>query len=135
MIIDCVFCQHENLEIIAENELALAFPDICPVSKGHSLIIPKRHIEAYFEATPEEHAALSSLAGQVKLIIDRQFSPDGYNIGANVGQAAGQTVFHFHLHIIPRYRGDVADPRGGVRKVIPTYSCHRLNNAELDQPG
>jgi diadenosine tetraphosphate (Ap4A) HIT family hydrolase len=135
LIGDCVFCQREKLKIIAENELALAFPDICPVSEGHSLLIPKRHLETYFDATPEEHAALSSLAGQVRQILDQQFSPDGYNIGANIGWAAGQTVFHFHLHLIPRYSGDVADPRGGVRKVIPSYSCHRLNSAEDSQPG
>jgi diadenosine tetraphosphate (Ap4A) HIT family hydrolase len=132
---DCIFCHRENLEIIAENEMALAFPDICPVSRGHTLVIPKRHIETYFNASLEEHAAISSLVGQVRQILDQKYSPDGYNIGANVGPAAGQTVFHFHLHVIPRYRGDVADPRGGVRKVIPNYSCHRLNNVEDQHRG
>ena len=120
---DCIFCQRDKLEIIAENELALAFKDSCPVSEGHSLVIPKRHVETYFDASPEEHAAISSLVGQVSRILQKEVSPNGYNIGANVGEAAGQTVFHFHVHIIPRYRGDVADPRGGVRKVIPNRSC------------
>ncbi len=116
---DCVFCRRDKLEVIAENELALAFKDSCPVSKGHCLVIPKRHVGTYFDASPGEHAAINSLVGRVRMILQKDFNPDGYNIGANIGEAAGQTVFHFHLHIIPRYRGDVADPRGGVRKVIP----------------
>ncbi|MBM4236079.1 MAG: HIT family protein [Firmicutes bacterium] len=120
---DCIFCQRDRLEIIAENELALAFKDSCPVSEGHCLVIPKRHVATYFDAGPEEHSAISILIGEVSRILNRDLSPDGYNIGANVGEAAGQTVFHFHIHIIPRYRGDVADPRGGVRKVIPNRSC------------
>jgi len=125
---DCIFCRRDKLEIIAENELALAFKDRCPVSMGHSLVIPKRHVETYFDAGPEEHAAISSLVGQVSRFLQKDLNPDGYNIGANVGEAAGQTVFHFHIHVIPRYRGDVADPRGGVRKVIPSGSCHPLDS-------
>jgi len=126
----CIFCDRESLEIIAENDLALAFFDACPVSEGHALIIPKRHVETYFDATPEEHGAISLLAGVVKNMLEKELSPDGYNIGANIGPAAGQTVFHFHVHIIPRYRGDVEDPRGGVRKVIPNRSCRRHCNEE-----
>ncbi len=125
---DCIFCRRDRLEVTAENELALAFKDSCPVSDGHSLVIPKRHVETYFDACPEEHAAISSLVGQVRRLLQEDLSPDGYNIGANVGEAAGQTVFHFHIHVIPRYRGDVADPRGGVRKVIPNRSCPRRDN-------
>lgn len=119
IIEECVFCHPENLEIIAENHLALAFFDACPVSPGHSLVIPRRHVATYFEAGPEEHAAMAALLGETRLLLDSRYKPDGYNIGANVGPAAGQTVFHFHLHLIPRYRGDVPDPRGGVRKVLP----------------
>ena len=119
---ECVFCLRDSLEVIAENKLALAFYDACPVSNGHVLIIPKRHVETYFDASIDEHQAISRLIIEVKSILDKKFSPDGYNIGANVGQTAGQTVFHFHIHIIPRYRGDVEDPRGGVRKVIPNRS-------------
>jgi diadenosine tetraphosphate (Ap4A) HIT family hydrolase len=122
---DCVFCQRDSLEIIAENDLALAFYDGCPVSEGHTLVIPKRHVETYFDATAEEHGAISMLVGEVKKLLQAKLNPDGYNIGANVGPAAGQTVFHFHMHIIPRYRGDVEDPRGGVRKVIPNRGCPR----------
>ncbi|MFO7952683.1 MAG: HIT family protein [Bacillota bacterium] len=119
---NCVFCQQNNLEIIAENKLALAFYDGCPVNSGHVLIIPRRHIETYFDASIEEHTAIIRLTHRVKEYLQKQYNPDGYNIGANVGAAAGQTVFHFHIHIIPRYRGDVRDPRGGVRKVIPHRS-------------
>lgn len=128
----CVFCQRERLEVIAENKLALAFNDGCPVSKGHTLVIPKRHVDNFFLASPEEHSAIVELIHEVKHILQDKFSPDGYNIGANVGPAAGQTVFHFHMHIIPRYRGDVPDPRGGVRKVLPCRSYHpECNKAEL----
>ncbi len=115
---NCVFCQWENLVVVAENEQALAFYDACPISKGHILIIPKRHVETYFDATAEEHTAMINLIYRVKEYIQKKYNPDGYNIGANVGLDAGQTVFHFHIHVIPRYRGDVADPRGGIRKVI-----------------
>jgi diadenosine tetraphosphate (Ap4A) HIT family hydrolase len=122
---DCVFCHPEKLDIIAENDLALAFHDACPVSRGHCLVIPKRHVEQYFAATAEEHAAMVNLIFNVRQQLEEKFSPDGYNIGSNIGFDAGQTIFHFHIHIIPRYHGDVIDPRGGIRKVIPTRSHHR----------
>jgi len=115
----CIFCKREKLNIVTENELALAFYDGCPVNRGHILVIPKRHVETYFEASFEEHTAMVRLTHKVKEYLQQKYNPDGYNIGANVGPAAGQTVFHFHIHIIPRYRGDVPDPKGGVRKVIP----------------
>ena len=123
---DCVFCHPGSLNIIAENELALAFEDACPVSRGHCLVIPRRHVEDYFGATVEEHAAMVSLIFAVCRYLQEKYNPDGFNIGSNVGSDAGQTIFHFHTHIIPRYRGDVADPRGGIRKVIPTRSHHQL---------
>ena len=125
---DCVFCNIEALEIVAENKLALAFYDACPVSKGHILVIPKRHVENYFDASPEEHNAISRLIFRARQYLDKKYSPDAYNIGANVGRDAGQTVFHFHVHIIPRYRGDVKDPRGGIRKIIPLRSSHLACN-------
>ncbi len=121
----CVFCQRGNLSIIAENDLALAFYDGCPASKGHTLIIPRRHVETYFEASFEEQAAITKLTYDVKDYLQAKYKPDGYNIGANIGPAAGQTVFHFHIHIIPRYRGDVANPKGGVRKVIPHFKSNK----------
>lgn len=97
----------------------LALWDAYPVSPGHALIIPRRHIATWFDATDAERAALAAATEQVKAEIEKLHRPDGYNIGINVGEAAGQTVFHLHVHVIPRYRGDVALPRGGVRHVIP----------------
>ncbi|MDR3587263.1 MAG: HIT family protein [Desulfosporosinus sp.] len=102
----CVFCTLPETEILAENELAKAFFDKYPVSAGHVLIIPKRHVANLFEATPEEMASIGGLLRRVKEQIDEQFHPDGYNVGVNVGDVAGQTVFHLHVHVIPRYRGD-----------------------------
>ncbi len=115
---DCVFCQPGKLPIITENKLALAFYDDCPINEGHTLIIPRRHVETYFDASREEHAAMLDLIYELRDYLQKKYNPDAYNIGANIGRAAGQTVFHFHVHVIPRYRGDVADPRGGIRKVI-----------------
>ena len=113
----CVFCQ--ITDIVLENELALAFYDKYPVNKGHLLIIPKRHVEQYFDLTEQERIAIDELLFQGKKMLDEQYQPDGYNIGVNSGEAAGQTVFHVHVHLIPRYDGDMKDPRGGVRGVIP----------------
>jgi diadenosine tetraphosphate (Ap4A) HIT family hydrolase len=114
---ECVFCNIPEDQVIAQNGLALAFFDRYPVNKGHVLIIPKRHVATYFDATPDETKAIANLLAEVKEQLDAQFAPDGYNIGVNVGAAAGQTIFHLHVHLIPRYVGDVADPRGGVRKI------------------
>ena len=82
-------------------------------------MIPRRHYASVFDATAEEFAAMWEVIGQVKQLIDKEYKPDGYNIGVNVGQAGGQSVFHMHMHIIPRYKGDVENPKGGVRGVIP----------------
>ncbi|MCQ6277065.1 HIT family protein [Bacillus sp. V3B] len=83
------------------------------------LIIPKRHVEQYFHLTVQERNAIDQLLFEGKKMIDEQDQPDGYNIGINCGEAAGQTIFHVHVHLIPRFRGDMEDPRGGVRGVIP----------------
>ncbi len=114
----CPFC-NEGLEIVCENGFAFAIYDKYPVNQGHILIIPKRHVSDFFETTPEEREAISALLQECKSIIDKSYSPDGYNIGVNVGKTAGQTIFHVHVHLIPRYEGDMTDPRGGVRGVIP----------------
>lgn len=114
---ECVFCNVPKDEIIAENELALAFFDRYPVNQGHTLIVTKRHVETYFDATLEEKDSITRLLIDVKKKLDEEFHPDGYNIGVNVGAAGGQTVFHLHVHVIPRYRGDVPDPRGGIRRI------------------
>ncbi len=114
---DCPFCGEP--EITIENELAFDQYDSYPVSAGHCLIIPRRHVAEYFQATAEEKASIWALVDEMKIIIDRKYKPDGYNIGVNIGETAGQSVPHIHIHIIPRYRGDVENPRGGVRGVIP----------------
>ncbi|EGW38560.1 MULTISPECIES: HIT family protein [unclassified Desulfosporosinus] len=103
---DCVFCTLPETQILVENELARAFFDKYPVSAGHVLIVPKRHTANLFDATKEEMASIGDLLRKVKEQLDEQFHPDGYNVGVNVGEAAGQTVFHLHVHVIPRYHGD-----------------------------
>lgn len=116
---ECVFCNVPESDIIAENELALALFDRFPVNRGHALIVPRRHVATYFEATEEEQHAMNHLLSEVKRLLDVRYSPDGYSIGVNVGTAAGQTIFHLHVHLVPRYTGDVPDPRGGVRNIKP----------------
>jgi diadenosine tetraphosphate (Ap4A) HIT family hydrolase len=105
---------------IAENALAFAIRDGFPVSPGHTLVVPKRLVATWFDATRDEQHALLDLVDLVKAQLDAEFHPDGYNIGWNAGAAAGQTVMHLHIHVIPRYLGDMPDPRGGVRHVIPS---------------
>lgn len=112
----CIFCTLET-EVLVENALSQAFFDKYPVNKGHVLIIPKRHLATLFEATSEEMMSLWKLIEEVKEELNKRFHPDGYNIGVNIGAAAGQTIFHAHIHVIPRYQGDVKDPRGGIRKI------------------
>ncbi|BBL68817.1 HIT family protein [Methanoculleus chikugoensis] len=115
----CPFCNPAEDEIILANDLCYARYDKYPVSPGHLLLIPYRHIPDFFAATDAEHAALLALVREAKTLLDEQFHPDGYNIGVNVRAAAGQTVMHLHVHVIPRYAGDVDDPRGGVRGAVP----------------
>lgn len=115
----CIFCNLNSERFIAENELCLAIRDGFPVTKGHTLIIPKRHVADYFDLTSNEIAAMLTMMKEVKCQLDNELHPDGYNIGINVNAAAGQTVFHVHMHLIPRYIGDVENPKGGVRGVIP----------------
>lgn len=113
----CVFCEFvKNKGYLLENELAFAVYDSFPVNKGHTLIIPKRHFESYFDALPEEILAMDDLVKKAKKFLDEEYKPDGYNIGVNVGADAGQGIFHMHIHLIPRYKGDVENPRGGIRK-------------------
>ncbi|MEX0768857.1 MAG: HIT family protein [Microthrixaceae bacterium] len=114
-----VFSQIDSSEWIASNKFGFAIFDNYPVTQGHVLIISHREIPTWFDATASEQAGLLELTQQVKLLLDAQFSPDGYNLGINAGAAAGQTISHLHIHLIPRRTGDVADPRGGVRYVIP----------------
>ncbi len=114
----CVFCELSKEEILFENDLAVAFFDSYPVSKGHTLVIPKRHCKTYFDLNNKEIGAIFDLSQKVKDYLDKKYKPDGYNIGFNVLEAGGQTVMHVHMHIIPRYLGDSPRPRGGIRKII-----------------
>jgi diadenosine tetraphosphate (Ap4A) HIT family hydrolase len=100
--------------------LVLGIWDRYPISPGHALLIPKRHVATWFEATAEEQAALLTAVDAARAEIERDHRPDGYNMGINIGPAAGQTVPHLHVHLMPRYEGGVSDPRGGVRYVIPS---------------
>jgi len=113
----CIFCG--NPDRVIENELAFAHYDSYPVNPGHCLIITHRHVAEYFQATAEEKAAIWALVDEMKIILDEEFKPDGYNVGVNIGKTAGQSVPHLHIHMIPRYKGDMEDPKGGVRGVIP----------------
>lgn len=113
----CPFCDKSNYDSISD--LAFTKTDSYPVSKGHTLVIPKRHISSYFDCTENERLELWALVEKVKGQLDQAYTPAGYNIGINIGEAAGQTVPHMHIHIIPRYSGDMDNPRGGVRGVIP----------------
>lgn len=116
----CVFCDGVRAgDILAENEVAAAFLDGFPLTPGHTLIVPKRHEPDFLRLSPDEMIALCRLLAPIREFLDRDFRPDGYNLGVNVGEAAGQTVDHAHIHVIPRYAGDVAEPRGGVRWIIP----------------
>ncbi|MGD8407476.1 MAG: HIT family protein [Thiohalophilus sp.] len=102
-----------------EKELAYSARDTYAVSPGHTLVIPRRHVASFFDLTQEEINACMELINEERKLLDEEFKPDGYNIGVNVGTAAGQSIHHVHIHIIPRYEGDVENPQGGVRHVIP----------------
>ena len=116
---DCPFCRVEEKRIIFRNYHVVVFRDAFPVSKGHTLIIPTRHISSIFDADEELRGEIMKALDESKKILDREFKPDAYNIGINDGALAGQTVNHLHVHLIPRYKGDSSDPRGGVRWIFP----------------
>ena len=116
----CIFCKIKHEELQFENQLAYSSIDSYPVSEFHSLIVPKRHVETYFELNNEEIQACNELILKTKKkILKQDSSVKGFNIGTNVGKTAGQSIFHCHIHLIPRREGDVDDPQGGVRSVIP----------------
>ncbi|MCA9716708.1 MAG: DEAD/DEAH box helicase family protein, partial [Myxococcales bacterium] len=119
------FAEVPHSDWVASNNLAFAIRDLYPVSDGHTLVIPRRVVATWFDASREEQVALFDLVETVKRQLDATLKPDGYNVGFNAGQAAGQTVDHLHVHVIPRYEGDVDDPRGGVRFVIPRYGNYK----------
>ena len=115
----CPFCAAEIPGAVLANDHAVAVYDGFPVTPGHSLIIPRRHMASFFEANREERSALLDLLEEMRALLQREHNPDGFNIGINDGAAAGQTVMHLHIHLIPRYAGDTGDPRGGVRWIMP----------------
>ncbi len=116
----CPFCERIQAgSSLAGNDLAVAFPDGFPLNPGHTLVVPTRHVSDYFALSPEEQTAIWSLVSSVKVRLDAEHAPAGYNVGINVAPAGGQTVWHAHVHLVPRYAGDVADPRGGVRWIVP----------------
>jgi diadenosine tetraphosphate (Ap4A) HIT family hydrolase len=115
----CVFCTLPTARIRRVSKLSWVIRDGFPISPGHTLVIPKRHAASFFELTAEERSDLLALLDAAKADLDREFSPQGYNIGVNDGAAAGQTVGHVHIHLIPRFAGDRPDPRGGVRWIFP----------------
>jgi diadenosine tetraphosphate (Ap4A) HIT family hydrolase len=117
MTSECPFC--DSTDSVIEGNLLYARYDNYPVNEGHTLIIPYRHISDYFESSQDEKIELLEMINNVKQMLDEKYSPDGYNIGINSGKAAGQSVMHLHVHVIPRYVGDMDDPKGGVRGVIP----------------
>ena len=114
----CLFCT-EPQGVSRNNELAYSARDSYAVSPGHTVVIPRRHVASFFELTPKEITACMELINEERKLLDEEFKPDGYNIGVNIGPAAGQSILHVHIHIIPRYEGDVENPQGGVRHVIP----------------
>lgn len=118
----CFFCdvqKEPDTQVFLESENFIARFDDFPISNGHCEIIPKKHTVSFFDLTEKEATEMIELIKRAKKILDQKFTPDAYNIGVNDGEAAGRTVPHFHLHIIPRYKGDVENPRGGVRNIIP----------------
>jgi len=120
----CPFCSLPAERFVLESAYAVVIRDAFPVSPGHTLIIPRRHVASFFEVTEAERAELMSLLAAARDDLDREFRPAGYNIGINDGAAAGQTVPHLHVHLIPRFAGDREDPRGGVRWVLPDKAVY-----------
>ena len=112
---DCLFCELDKKRILNEDRQSLIFLDKFPVSEGHALVIPKRHVENWFDLYKGELISMHGIAQEYKDTVEC----DGWNIGVNIGEHAGQTVFHVHMHLIPRYIGDVKNPRGGFRHIIP----------------
>ena len=118
---DCVFCNIPKDRILFETSDWIAMFDAYPVSKGHTLLISKKHYKTYFDLPEILRPSMDYWLRHIKDILDEKYRPDGYNVGFNCGESAGQTIDHFHIHIIPRYKGDVENPRGGVRGCIPQH--------------
>lgn len=116
---DCPFCTLPPSRIVHENESGIAIRDGFPISEGHTLIIARRHVGSLFDLSPVEVTGLMDLLHEARAVLEREHVPDGFNVGINDGAAAGQTIPHLHIHLIPRYQGDQTDPRGGIRWIFP----------------
>ena len=121
---DCPFCGIDHSRELLANDHAIAVHDGFPVSPGHLLIIPKRHVLSFFSATIQERSAIIALLDAARERLIKEYKPDGFNVGINDGVAAGQTVMHMHIHLIPRYTSDAPDPRGGVRWIFPDKAAY-----------
>jgi diadenosine tetraphosphate (Ap4A) HIT family hydrolase len=116
----CPFCERIRIrDCLIGNDMVMALTDAYPLTKGHTLIVPCRHEPDFFALTAREQAEMWMLAAEVRTILAKAHHPDAFNIGVNAGAAAGQTINHAHIHVIPRYKGDVDDPRGGIRWILP----------------
>lgn len=113
----CIFCTPDR-PLLCSSDLAVAFLDAFPISPGHALVVPRRHVVTIFDLTEAEYTECFLLVRKVKDLLAKDYSPDGFNVGANIGEAGGQSVWHAHIHVIPRFKGDTPEPRGGVRNVI-----------------
>ena len=122
--IACPFCSIRPSDILLNKPLAYAKQDGYPLTEGHALVIPRRHVTTFFDTTAGERQAMLELLDETKALLDSKYRPDGYNIGINDGPAAGQTVMHLHIHLVPRYLGDQSDPRGGIRWMFPEKAAY-----------
>ena len=129
-----VFSEISTEAWVASNALAFAIRDRYPVTLGHTLVITRREVSPWFEASVQERREVMALVDEVVAQLDGLYSPAGYNVGFNAGAAAGQTVPHLHVHVIPRYEGDMADPRGGVRHVLPSRGNYKAVDADWEEP-
>ncbi len=114
----CKIIKERSSEILLENEKFIAISDARPVTKGHTIVTPKKHVVSFFDQTDEDEKELYQFLKELKIVIDKKNSPDGYNIGINDGRAAGRSIDHLHVHVIPRYSGDITEPKGGVRNLL-----------------
>ncbi len=116
---NCPFCEPQPDRVWLRTETGIVLWDAFPITRGHSLVVPRQHVASIYELSAEEQAALWALVAKARGRLNDDMHPDGFNVSLNDGEAAGQTILHAHIHIIPRYSGDVADPRGGVRWIVP----------------
>jgi diadenosine tetraphosphate (Ap4A) HIT family hydrolase len=133
---ECPFCNPDPNQTFLQAELIVGLWDAFPVTAGHALLVTRRHVASWFDATASERQALTDAIDSARHEILQRHAPDGFNIGVNVGEAAGQTIPHLHIHVIPRYQGDIPDPRGGIRHVIPglgNYLAEPLRSANSER--